>query len=748
MGTTEEFLSYFPGKEIYVSNTDVEVPKDDPKYKLKISPWHIHDTFENAAPRLHHAQKDRRGVFFVVNELDQSKDPDRKRTKKMFVRARAVWVEDDNPRELPREDWPIKPNIVVNSSPGKFHYYWLTSTTNEKEWNNVMKRMVQDWGCDNQGKDIVRVLRVPGFYHHKRKPAHLVSFAVFREKPYDWEAIKVAFPPIEGTIQADTEKTEGVTDGMSINELNEESEGGHVHGPSRALAMKLANYGLPRDEALAMMHQMYPEHHEGHHEQNLDSAYEKIAAEKAEQEEPVKLKAKEHNTEYNEIEWPPGLIGKMAKEMYEMSHYPNRTISTITAIAFVAGIAGRTYNVSGTGLNIYATLLMNTGQGKDIMNKVISRTLVQLSPTAGRTFLGSSRYTGPKALWNDLNEGMSKISIMTEAGILNGSTAGDRNGLQRALLNLFTSSGKNDIVLPEGFSKQEDSLKALRAPAMSLILESTPKVFVDEMIKNGGDVNGDLARMWFVRINGDKPYMNRKRRADFSEDVKARIKSLIKQCSKLQAENADLSAVKEIKIPEEVYSYADHFVDVENDAARSGEHFRQVMASRAWVKSVKIAAIIEVFNGCEAIEHETYEWVKTNVVDPELRGVEAAFVEGDGSDIMQVITMIVGPTIAKIINGEMKTTRTTPNPKMRKNGVFARGHLYQAMRNNKVVKSLSTRTDGNQVKHGIDKILEYMVKNDLLFEIKEEALPLNGCDARTKKAYKVTHELQAILEAG
>ena len=205
LGIAEKFLSYFPGFQIFVSKFD---PPKFEGYKVDEvdkKPWHYHGDLEDYQERLIHSNTPvaSRGIFFTVNNLDHALDKDRKRTNKMWVNSRAIWCEDDNPRDKDhefdyRDEWPIVPNLIVNSSPGKYHYYWLTNTDNQLEWAGVQARMVEDYGSDKSVKDLARVLRLPGFYHLKDpENPHLVKYICLRTDPYTWDEIKEAFPPME-----------------------------------------------------------------------------------------------------------------------------------------------------------------------------------------------------------------------------------------------------------------------------------------------------------------------------------------------------------------------------------------------------------------------------------------------------------------------------------------------------------------------------------------------------------------------
>jgi hypothetical protein len=136
------------------------------------------------------------GVYVTVNETDLTG-----RKSENVKRIRAVWQEDD---EGHGGLFPLDPSIVVESSPKKFHRYWLVVDdwpADEKgraDFAAVMERMVASYGSDKNAKDISRVLRVPGFLHRK-DPArpHMVHIVEDNRHRYTRGEILRAFPPVE-----------------------------------------------------------------------------------------------------------------------------------------------------------------------------------------------------------------------------------------------------------------------------------------------------------------------------------------------------------------------------------------------------------------------------------------------------------------------------------------------------------------------------------------------------------------------
>ncbi len=133
------------------------------------------------------------GVFVTVNRSDGNG-----RKAENIVGVRAVWAELDG--DVP-ETWPLDPSIIVETSPGKQHCYWLVDGLTAEDHAAVMARMVADHRSDPNAKDLARVLRLPGFLHRKGEP-HLVTVTAAPGHRYSREEILRAFPPIAATKPA------------------------------------------------------------------------------------------------------------------------------------------------------------------------------------------------------------------------------------------------------------------------------------------------------------------------------------------------------------------------------------------------------------------------------------------------------------------------------------------------------------------------------------------------------------------
>jgi len=283
----EQFLDMFDRELFVFLSKDDGQGKKDPKLTKRYGAiWHKAGTFDQCEKWLGKNNSEGWGCFFAVNKLDPRLDADHKRTEAMLTQISAIWCEDDTPRGQARMDWPITPNLVVNTSPNKYHYYWLTSlgvsAEEKEEWKRVMATMVDVHGCDNQAKDLLRVLRLPGFYHVKNiKQPFRVTCELTKATEYAWSDITKAFPPAATTItQTHREAGEG-GERTTLASLVAAYEEGHRHGPSSRGAWLLAKQGMGSDDIYTVISTLFPEEDEAHHRQSISSAVEKIAQEKA-----------------------------------------------------------------------------------------------------------------------------------------------------------------------------------------------------------------------------------------------------------------------------------------------------------------------------------------------------------------------------------------------------------------------------------------------------------------------------------
>jgi hypothetical protein len=456
------------------------------------------------------------------------------------------------------------------------------------------------------------------------------------------------------------------------------------------------------------------------------------------------------------IDWPPGLMGELAKEAHEMAVYQYKTLSIYTVLGGIAGIVGRKYNVDDQHLALYISVMMDTGMGKQAISQIIQKMLIDtgsgsLGGGLGRTFLARTDHTGPKALIRDLTEGdfagMSKISIVTESGILQQQKAGNRQGLDAMLLSAMTTAGASygGLMLPSMYSDEKSDLPILYAPAITVIHESTPHSFVKALLDKDAQRSGMLGRHITTRITGDKPLPNTNRRRDFSKPIKERINALLSECSKVQ-DNRQVSMEK-LTCYEKLdfmYDQQVEYIHQENKFKREGKLLEATICSRAFVNAMKVAGVVAAFNGEKEISKESFDWA-VKLIDEEVESITSTFTHESSDDIYTIIEGIIGPAIIKILNNSYSVKRHQEPRVLRRKGIFRKATLNQILRNNQTMKDLASRKDGSVAVSGLDKVLRVMVRDGLLYEVPDNDLKKCGL-SRATVAYRISDDFVSLME--
>jgi hypothetical protein len=142
------------------------------------------------------------GIFVTINKTDLQG-----RTYEHMTGIRSVFADLDGSPLEPVVSKGLKPHIVTETSPGRFHTYWrvdlnlLDEVRNLKDMEQVVEQFsgVQNAIAERYGGDDVhdlpRVMRLPGFVHRKGAPFTSRIIAINEIEPYAWSTILEAFPP-------------------------------------------------------------------------------------------------------------------------------------------------------------------------------------------------------------------------------------------------------------------------------------------------------------------------------------------------------------------------------------------------------------------------------------------------------------------------------------------------------------------------------------------------------------------------
>ena len=131
----------------------------------------LHGTLDQHLPTLTQLQQQGAGVFVMVNEGDGIVHPGKRscRDGASVIRVRALWVDLDGSPLQPVLDAHY-PDIVIGSSPERWHAYWLTNDCMLADFRLRLQQIAAKFKGDPKVCDLPRVMRLPGFWHQKSQP--------------------------------------------------------------------------------------------------------------------------------------------------------------------------------------------------------------------------------------------------------------------------------------------------------------------------------------------------------------------------------------------------------------------------------------------------------------------------------------------------------------------------------------------------------------------------------------------------
>ena len=130
------------------------------------------------------------GVFVAINEHI----PGTARQQANIKRIRALTLDLDGAPRYGVDHCPLTPSIIVESSTGKYHCYWLVDGDFPQQiYAAVQRGLAERFNGDPSIAGTQHVLRLPGFLHQKHSP-RMVHIIDANGKRYTPEALIAEFP--------------------------------------------------------------------------------------------------------------------------------------------------------------------------------------------------------------------------------------------------------------------------------------------------------------------------------------------------------------------------------------------------------------------------------------------------------------------------------------------------------------------------------------------------------------------------
>lgn len=351
---------------------------------------------------------------------------------------------------------------------------------------------------------------------------------------------------------------------------------------------------------------------------------------------------------------PPGLLGEIAQFIYQASPRPVPEISLAAAIGLMAGITGRAYNISGTGLNQYVLVLAKTGRGKEAaasgIDKLMNSIKMQV-PTSSR-FRGPGIINSGQALTKYLHTTSNCfVSVLGEFGITidrisNPYANSADKMLYSNLLDLYNKSGHGQTFQPAIYSKKEDSVGMTESPAVTILGESTHKLFY-ETLNEGMIAAGLLPRFIIIEYNGYRvPSNENHHTVQPSFLLQERFAALVAQCETIMASPGKVINVASTESAWALLKAFDKNAD--NKINSSTDDVIAELWNRAHMKVMRLSAMIAVgVNTIEPIIIDEYVQWSINLIQNDIKLLSSKFEAGEigkhfneSKQVKEIIRMI------------------------------------------------------------------------------------------------------------
>lgn len=351
------------------------------------------------------------------------------------------------------------------------------------------------------------------------------------------------------------------------------------------------------------------------------------------------------------LAFPVGIVGEVAQYILASSTRPVPEAALAGAIAVVAGIVGRNYNIStpATGLNMYLLYLAKTGTGKEAIQSGIDRLFAEVHKTipASERFLGPAAFSSGPALVKRFAEQPCFSSILGEFGLLlkqmlNPRANGAEKTLMRAMLDLYSKSGWGQTLRSSVYSDKEKNTTAVHAPALTLLGETAPESFFAGLDEAAIE-NGFLPRFLVIEYTGERPRRNRQAWMTPPPDLVQRVTDLCSTVLQMEQNNTCVT----VGIDAAAQALLDEFDEWVDDRMRGSTETIRHLWNRAHLKALRLAGLIAVgVNPYSPTVTATEAQWAINMVRADVTTLHDRFISGDvgegdskqRADVERVIT--------------------------------------------------------------------------------------------------------------
>lgn len=380
------------------------------------------------------------------------------------------------------------------------------------------------------------------------------------------------------------------------------------------------------------------------------------------------------------LTWPPGFLGELAKWFYSVAPRPVQEVAIVSALGVAAGMFGRLYNISGSGLNLYIVLVARSAIGKEAMHSGISK-LCHIGMETGfqelHSFLDFADYASGPALIKAISQGEHGGSFCNVAGewgrklrkMSDDHSEGPMSSLRTVMTNLYQKSSAGTIVGGIGYSDKEKNVAATNGVAYSMIGETTPDTFY-ESLTNTMMQDGFMSRFIVIEYAGERPQFNAATNNPFPEPMGHHMRHIMARLK------GAVEHVTDVVMSREAHALMDEF-DARCDGEINGtddESWRQ-MWNRAHLKALKVSALLACCDNYSTpvVTEQHARWA-LNLIMSDIDIMQRKIKDGDVGDGDPVRERKVLSVLAEYLQNPLSKGYNIPDS-MRRAGVVPRRYL-------------------------------------------------------------------------
>lgn len=335
----------------------------------------------------------------------------------------------------------------------------------------------------------------------------------------------------------------------------------------------------------------------------------------------------------SDLTYPPGNVGAMARWIVASAKRPLVEVGVASALGFFAGVAGRGWNVSGQGLNLYIVLIGKSGIGKEWLHGSISA----INKMAGNglafsnSFFETSEARSAQALSKLVVQRKCFLHLHNEWGRRLEHMSDPRNSsaqeIRTLMTSLFHKSGEDSEMGGMTYSDKEKNTSGGGAVAYSMIGESTPGTFY-QAISGSMMEDGTMSRYLHIETDADRIPLNDRPRPEFPAALLTYIIDLMNVAANMNSFNT-AKHIKRTDGAAKAFGDFELFADSKMLENPDDETKRQLF-NRAGIKAMRIAAVLAVADNHHdpIITAEQANWA-ISLVMRDITRIEQLIEQGD-----------------------------------------------------------------------------------------------------------------------